>query len=244
VNAGAAGRIFAIDQAQVFPTLGPAQPRAPNDAVPAAVKWINDELDSLPTLQVRHPTAALAASAAAAHIPNVQALRDLPSVAVAVTIRLATQGSKCKYADEWDLAESIALGHVVHTMDILSVALTPIVPTIVGDPVHGTVEIGNRTVDLLAVCGNSHDECITHVGEFLRPLRRPTLLVSRDHDNTKWLKKLGNFLQPLVDPGEEPRITDPSSGMLHLGYQNLLEPFLSAQSAAAFAASVHAEIVN
>ena len=244
VSAGAAGRVFAIDKAQVFPTFGPPQPRAPNDGVPAAVKWINDELDGLPNLQVRHAAAVLAPTAAAAHIPNVQAFRALPSRAVAVTIKLATQGSNCKFADEWNSAESIALGHVVHTLDILSVALTPIVPTIVGEPVHGTVQIGDQTVDLLAVCGNSHDACITHVAELLPPLRRPTVLVSRDHDNTKWAKKLSNFLQLRAEPGEEPRITDPFSGMLHIGYQNLLEPFISAQSAVAFTASVHAEFAN
>jgi hypothetical protein len=244
VNAGAGGRIFAVDQALVFPTSGPAHPRAPNGAVPAAVKWINDELDSLPDLRDRHPAAPLAPLAATMHNENVKALRGLASQAVAAAVKLATQGSQSKYADDWDSPESGALGHVAHTLDILRVAFTPTVPNIAGDPVHASIEIGNQDVDLIAVRGNSHDECIAHVTKLLPPLRRSTLLVSRDHDNTKWARKLGSFLQPLTQPGEEPRITDPSSGMFHIGYQNLLEPFINAQNAAALATSVHAELAN
>jgi len=244
VAAGAGGRTFAVAQAQVFPTSGPTHPRAPNGAVPAAIKWINDELDSLPDLQDRYPAAPLAPTAATMRIENVQCLRDLASQAVAVTVELATQGLQSNLADDWNSPESEALGHVANTLDILRVALAPTVPNISGDPVHASIEIGNHDVDLIAVRGNSHDECVTHVNK-LRPLRRrPTLLVSRDHDNTKWAKKLGNFLQPLTQPGDEPRITDPSSGMIHIGYQNLLEPFISAQNAAALAISIHAELAN
>lgn len=80
------------------------------------------------------------------------------------------------------------------------------------------IGVGNQSMDLIAVRGTSHDECTTHVSKLGFALRRQTLLVSRDHDNTKWARKLGNFLQPLAQPGDEPKITDPSSGMLHLGY--------------------------
>jgi len=244
VNAGAGGRIFAVDQAQVFSLSGPVQPRAPNGAVPAAVKWINDELDSLPNLQNLLPAAVLGPAAAAAHVENVKAMRGLPSQAGTETVKLATQGSQNKFADEWDLPESTALGHILHTLDILRVAFAPPVPTIVGDPVHASIEINNQVVDLIAVQGFSHEDCVAHVNEMRSPLRRETLLVSRDHENTKWAKKLGNFLQPLAQPGEEPKITDPSSGLLHLGYQNLLEPFLTAQNAATLATSLRAELAN
>ncbi len=244
VNAGAGGRTFAVDHAKVFPTSGPAHPRAPEAAVPAAVKWLNDELDGLADLQHRHPGAPLAPGAAAAHVENVQALRALSSQAGTLTVKLATPDSKSKHVDEWDSPESTALEHVVHTLDILRVAFAPPEPSIVGQPVHASIEIGHRAVDLIAVRGASHDECILHATEMKPPLRRPTLLVSRDYDNTKWAKKLGSFLRPIAQPGEEPKITDPSSGMMHLGYQNLLEPFLDAQNSAALAALVHAELAN
>jgi hypothetical protein len=174
----------------------------------------------------------------------VQAFRSLSSQANTVAVNLATQDSNAKHADEWDSPESTALGHVVHTLDILTVAFAPAVPTIVGEPVHASIEFGNQVMDLIAVRGSSHEECTAHITELKPPRRRPVLVVSRDHDNTKWAKKLGSFLQPLAQPGEEPRITDPSSGMFHLGYQNLLDPFLVAQNAADFAAQVYAELAN
>jgi len=56
--------------------------------------------------------------------------------------------------------------------------------------------------------------------------RRQILLVSRDPDNNRWLKRFGSFLQPEGTRfGQERNFTEPASGLLHLGYRNVLEIF-------------------
>jgi hypothetical protein len=73
--------------------------------------------------------------------------------------------------------------------------------------------------------------------------QRQVLLVSRDRDNTRWLQRFGTFLQPkspMLD--QEPKITDPSSGSLYLGYQDLLEVFLGSTVATAIEGGVRAQL--
>lgn len=239
--AGAAGRSLAVENAHVCPISGPPEPRAPAADVPASVKWLNDELDQVQSLSLRYPTAPLSAQVDIAHQQNNAALRGIASQSATHAVRLAAQESKTENADYWDSTESEALEHIVHTLDIMGVGFSP--PAVGVDPAHATVLIGNKTVDILAIRGSSHEHCIAHSRTFVTNPQRQVILVSRDPDNTAWNRRFGSFLRPETSHlGDERKITDPASGSLHLGYQNLLGIYRQSATPAALGGGIGAEL--
>jgi hypothetical protein len=238
---GPPGRIFAVAAAHVYPISGPPEPRAPRTAVPACIKWLNDELDGVPSLAAIYPHEALAPQADAAHQRSVAALRVISSQRTTQAIRLAAQESTSEHADQWDTPESQAVEHLVHTLDILDVAFPS--PTIGAHPAHATFLVDNKALDLLVIRGVSHESCIEHSKTFLPHPQRQVLLVSRDRDNTEWRQRFGSILQSIAPQlGEEAKITDPTSGSLHLGYQNLLQLFRGSTTAADIRGGISAEL--
>jgi hypothetical protein len=238
---GPAGRTFAVDHAHVFPISGPAQPRAPAGAVPASIKWLNDELDEIPSLSVAYQTAPLVKYANDSHQQIITALRGIGSQSATHVVQLAAQESTAKHADDWDDTEAEALKNLVHILDIIGIAFT--LPAIGVDLAHASLAMNNKTIDVLAIQGASHEDCIEHSKRFLPIPQRQVLLVSRDRDNTDWQRRFGSFLQPdTPQPGDEPKITDPTSGSLHLGYQNLLSIFRRSETPAALEGGISAEL--
>jgi hypothetical protein len=216
LNAGAAGRTIAVENAFVFPLDGVIDRRVPSDSVAACIKWLNDELDELPSLSVTYPHVPLATPSNATHRETVAALRQISPQSAAYAVKLAAQESKAKHADDWSQTESHALEHLVHTLDIVCLGSSP--PTVGGDSAHASVVMNSQAVDLLAIRGASHEDCLKYCQGLLSPPRRQTLLVSRDPDNNPWLRRLGSFLQPESQHlGQERKITDPANGLLHLG---------------------------
>jgi hypothetical protein len=241
LNPGAAGRIFPVENAFVFPVNGNGDPRTPAAIVPACIKWLNDELDHIPRLSAIHTTAPLVAQSDAVHQQTVAALRVLPAESVTQKVKLAAQQSQADHADQWDSTECEAMEHVVHTLDIVGIGFTP---TVAGaDPAHATVVVDNQMVDLLAIRGNTHEACIEHSKGFLPLPRRQVLLISRDRDNTYWRRKFGSILQPNNPQlGAERNFTDPNGGSLYLGYQNLLDIFRKSATAVAVQGAINAEL--
>lgn len=239
--AGAAGRSLAVENAYVYPISGPPEPRAPAADVPASVKWLNDELDQVRSLSFRHPAAPLSAQVNIAHEQNTAALRGISSQSATHAIRLASQESKSENADDWDSTESQALEHLVHTLDIIGVGFSP--PTVGIGSAHASVAIMNKVVDIVAIRGSSHEQCIAHSTTFLTNPQRQVMLVSRDPDNTAWNKRFGSFLLPETPRlGDERDITDPASGSLHLGYQNLLGIYRQSATPASLGGGIGAEL--
>ena len=226
--AGPAGRAYAVNNAYVCPISGAKEPRAPAAPVPAPIKWLNDELDDINSLSVTYQNAPLADTADEAHTCNQRAIRSISSKAVLHAIVLAAQ---CKdvptSADEWNSAESAALTHLVHTLDIIAIGLQS--PTFEDTPAHAVVHIDGEPLDLCAIRGASHEKCIEHLKRIQQSPRRKLLLISRDPDNTHWDPRFGNFLQPVPTRlHQEHRITEPSTRLLHLGYQDVLTFFRTA----------------
>ena len=232
--AGPAGRTYAVDYAQVCPISGALEPRAPAASVPAPIKWLNDELDQIRSLSVTYRNAPLAGEADEAHTNNVSAFRNIPSQFATHAIALAVQ---CKVmpacADEWNSTESAGLTHLVHTLDIMAIGIPP--PTLEDTPAHAVVSIDGQSVDLCAIRGRSHEECIEHSKRIQQNPLRKLLLISRDPDNTHWYPRWGSFLQPAATGlHQEPRITEPATRLLHLGYQDLLLVFRQAATVGEF----------
>lgn len=225
LSAGPAGRTIALQKPFVFPLGGCHDPRAPSEPVPACIKWLNDELDNVQSLNVFYPQAQLSQSAGTVHNVTLAALRAIAPKSVQNAVLLASsETQKDSNADKWANHETQALEHLVHTLDIFGIGLTS--PTLDTDSAHATITLGEEKIDLMAIRGSSHESCIKHSKQFPPQTRRRVLLVSRDTDNNLWDKRFGNFLQverPQID--QERNITDPSSGFLHLGYRTLLDIF-------------------
>jgi hypothetical protein len=240
---GPAGRALAVEHAHVYPIAigGPPDPRTPSASVPACVKWLNDELDYLPSLATSYSTLPLAAAVDTTHKQTVAALRVMPANSVTHAVRLAAQESVAKNADEWDRTENEAVEHLVNTLDIVGLGTPP--PTVAADPAHATVIMGNQTIDLIAIRGISHQACIEHSKAFLQLPRRKSLLISRDRDNNPWSRKLGSFLEPeSARLGQDQKFTDPASGSLHLGYRKLLDILQTSATANAVQGAINAEL--
>lgn len=204
---------------------------------------MNDELDQLASLSANYAHLPLADDADRTHGQTIAALRQISPQSAARTVKLAAQESLAKHADEWDETESNALVHLVHTLDIVGIGSIP--PVVGIDPAHATVVINSQTVDLVAIRGKSHETCLKHSQALVSMPRRQILLVSRDPDNNPWLQRFGSFLQPDSSRlGQERKITDPASGLLHLGYRNLLNVFQNAATATAVPGAIDAELAN
>jgi hypothetical protein len=243
LNIGPAGRTIPIENAFVFPLGGTIDRRAPSAAVPACVKWLNDELDHVPGLSATYAQVPLARDTDATHRQTIAALRQISPQSATNTVQLASQKSKAEHADDWGQTECDALEHLVHTLDIVSLGCPA--PTVGADPYHASVELNRQTVDLLAIRGESHEQCLKHSQSFSPIPRRQTLLVSRDPNNDEWLQKLGSILKPNGSRlGQEYNITDPTSGLLHIGYRNLLDIFRRAATVTAVPGAIDAELAR
>jgi hypothetical protein len=241
VTAGPAGKTIALENAFVFPLDEVDDPRTPAAPVPASIKWLNDELDRIVNLGDRYPGAPLAPQAEIVHRQCVLELRRISPQAANYAVKLAATESNAKTPDDWDRTEADAVEHVVHTLDIIGLGFPH--PTVGAENAHATVIINNQAVDLLAIRANTHEACVQHAKVSLPLSRRQVLLVSRDCDNTHWRRKLGSFLQPIAPRlGEERNITDPTGGLLHLGYHNLLDAFRNSASAPALEGAINVEL--
>jgi len=236
VVAGAAHRTFAVDRPFVFPLAAPPDPRTPSNLVPACVKWINDELDDVTSLSDLQPAVDLGARADAAHATSIQELRALSGSSCDRVIKLATaregqasgRTASEDDADAWDADERGALGHVVNTLDLFG--LCSGVTADDQNAGHATVSLCGKTLDLLAVRGKTHDQCHKYAQTKFTPnTRRQAILVTRDRENLPRRRRSGSILQTSEPKlGDERKITDPESAIIHVDYQGLIAAFISA----------------
>jgi hypothetical protein len=257
ITHGVADLTIALEKAAVFPTPGVSDPRAPRLAVPADVKWLNDQLDAEGDLGARNRTAPLATAINGTHRDTVAEMRTIPTADVSYSIQLATAKPKDEHADAgstqakpppdhadvWSDPEANGLKNLVDTFDILRLGGDVVM---VGQrPAHGTVVIDGHSLDVIAVRGKKHDDCYKHTMRKIGAprLRRHTVLISRDDDNDTYRQRLGPFLdrdQPQL--GDEINITDPASSWLHIGCRAVLDAFKQAADLPALKTSLHAAL--
>ena len=241
VIAGAAGRTVAVENAAVFPISGVPEPRAPGAPVPSAIKWLNDALDEVRSLPHQY-NPALATAIDDSHDRTVAALRLLSSTDATHTVRLSAQESKTGNPDCWATKEMAGVEHMVHTLDIVGVA--PALQAIGAEPLHAATVLDGQQVDVVAIRGTSHEECVEYWrSRLLRNQRRQLLLVSRDTDNISWYRKFTSILEPVAPRlGDDRQFTDPAGGPLHIAYQDLLSIFRDAIDAADIGKGINAKL--
>ena len=231
LTAGAPGSTIALRNAFVHPIVSPTDPRTPAAPVAASVKWLNDELDDIQSLGARYSSVPLAADAEKIHCRAVGNLRTTAGPSIDYLVKLAAPDSEAQNADEWDRVERNAVHHLVHTLNIVGLSSEEFV--VDGNSVHARLTIRGQTVDLIAVFGETHEDCLRHFKEKLPTGRQLVVLVSRDPDNNPWLEHFGSILQPRITPRVfERSITDPESSVCQLGYRDLLDIFQQSRTAA------------
>ncbi len=237
---GAAGKRHALADATVHPFPGTTDPRTPNGLVPAVVKWVNDELDdSEKSLETHYPQLPLASAAGVAHQRSVNALRLLPAAALSKTILVASPGTN-SVPDHWRDTQSQAVKHVLHTFSILEAAQYPAM--FHGNGAQATIMKGDLGVEVVAVIGRRHEECDMHVIGQLPEHRGQLLLVSRDEDNTSWDPRMRTIFDQAAEPTKELNITDPTSAVIRVGYQDVLKAYRDAVNQSALREAIDAAI--
>ena len=220
VEAGAPGRALAIDNTAVFPAHGPREPRAPGTFVPAAIKWVNDALDTVSGVSQEYDP-QFAQLMEDSHTRTVGALRGLESADATNVMRLGAQGQR-RGPDQWDVREQAALQHIVRTLGILGVPQH--LEGIGRGGVHAVAELSGQRLNIVAVRGTTHEECWHHAKAAASHERRQrTLLVSRDEENDCYHQRFGSILDrgPRGLRGER-RITDAPGPSYQIGYRNLV----------------------
>lgn len=225
---GSAGRRFALREPTVHPFNGVNDPRAPGGAVPAVVKWMNDELDEpSKSLAAKYIHLPLAAVAGAAHQRAVGELRTLKAEALDNTVNFASVTARRRTPDEWKVGEGLALQHLLHTFSILDAAQYP--AAFHGNGAHATIMKNEISLEVIAVMGVSHEDCDKHVLNSLPVHKGQLVVVSRDEDNTSWDPRFKSiFDQDQDEASSEAKFTQPTSAIIRIGYCDLLDAYRKA----------------
>jgi len=216
-----------LPTALVHPIIanGPVDARINGHEVPGCVKWLNDELDTLPCLSQTFGHPSLASQLPAVHGLNIANIRSLDSHEVDRRMKDAMSNATVERdADFWDAMEADALQTMVHVLDIVRVGFPDL--DISRTHAHGKLTSRQQVIDVLAVRGETHEQCLEHANRVTRPTRHKFLLVSRDHHNRSILAKEGKIYaaNSKLAVGE-PKITDVESGTTRIGFADLLDFF-------------------
>ncbi|NUA30542.1 hypothetical protein [Cupriavidus basilensis] len=225
---GAAGRQLALREATVHPFNGVDDPRAPGGAVPAVIKWMNDELDEpSKSLALKYAHLPLTAAASAAHQRAVRELRTLKPDALNNTVNFASLTACKGTPDEWSTGEGLSVKHLLQTFSIFDVAQYP--ASFHGIGAHATIMKGEASLEVIAVMGASHEDCDRHVLDRLPAHRGQLVVVSRDEDNTSWDSRFKSIYDQVPDePSTEAKFTQPTSAIIRVGYHDVLDAYRNA----------------
>ena len=234
---GAAGRSYAAEKVAVYPARGKTHVLAPGRGVPAAVKWVNDQLENV-NAATPHHAASLDSELLSNEGRLVEALRQCKSKDLDEVVRLATPGAP-ENPDEWSDVEGNSLEHVVRSLQIAATGTTLV--SVGADKVHGVVRWKEQCIDVVAVRGQTHRECVDHlIKRYGRRQRRHLLLVSRDEDNTLWDRREQNILgRRSAAAGPERRYIDGRHPSYHVGYQDLIGTLGAAKTSNDVAAKLY-----
>ena len=226
---GPAAKSYAAENGAVHPALGRGHVLAPGTGVAASVKWVNDQLDQI-NMTIPAHAAELNDELMSNQATVVSALRSGSSKDLEEVVLLATPRSS-KDPDLWSEPQVKALSHVVCSLQIVAMGAQMI--SVGMGKVHGIVRRNGHCFDVMAVVGETHQECLNHVvGRYGRRQRRHLLLVSRDLDNTPWDRREESILRTTdPNPNAERRYTDGRNPSYHVGYQNMIRILGSARTA-------------
>jgi len=215
-------RTCPLPLAYVYATRDSLDPRLCGMPVPAAVKWISDALDGIEPVSATALTGCpLKANAEVIEPTIITAMRATDGHAASDSVNWAT----CSFshhnesrnevhrlnADLWGTNEVDALKHVLHSLTSLGLAYNLAFESAV---LHGAVQNDEGVVQVVAIRGDTHQDCRLHYDKHIpHHGTDPVLVIAHDHDNL------------VPTPEEYSRIyeTQTDSGLVFLDYQTLID---------------------
>jgi hypothetical protein len=193
ITPDATDRTYPITYAEVHAvTAETNDPRLSGKPIPAALKWVNDYLDSLDVMGMLRgcPLEAAGDQKCREVISDMRVLEG--SVLCGRMNRAAcSHSSKGKAGenerhenvDAWDQVEVDALEHVVSSLSLLGIAYRSV--DVTDSQLHGTLVCDSVRVQVVAIRGETHAECAQHYDRHIAGMvvNDPVLVISRDHDN-------------------------------------------------------------
>lgn len=216
-------RCSAVEGGPVYSLHTPcSDPRFPERPVPPSVKWVNDEIDTIPSLangDMRDRP--LQAQVEQSHTEVAGQLRTIEEHRLTHRVRQATwldsktleeiRKSTFENVDCWGVNEHEGLQHTIYVLSILALCYHLHVKE---SAFHGTLETPDGPMHIVAIRGPTHEDCRKHFDRTVVPAGPdPFLLVTRDQSN----------LPPIED--EMKKIYEPAGGtrLRHEAYCALID---------------------
>lgn len=222
VTPDATDRTYPVPMAHVYATCDTNDPRLCGGSVPAAIKWINDFLDDVRPLSATALSGRpLKAKAEAIEPSIVNGMRASNGHTATTFVNWATcsfsHGSELrdiidrKYnADLWEEPETEALEHLLHSLTSIGLAY---ILDVVNASLHGSIQTDEGFVQVVAIRGDTHQDCRLHYDRFVpKQGSDPILVIARDHDN----------LTPAPEEFLRLDESDSESGFAFLDYNTLI----------------------
>lgn len=211
--------------------------RFPGAPVPACIKWVNDMLDITRPISNTVTIDHLSTEASTSHNDIVTVMRQLKANKHEQNIHYATAShsynpkkENWKNVDSWSNEEKNALVYILNTITMIK-TIHDI--NLQDSCLHATIIINYNPVEIVAINGNTHDDCFKHFHENLpKPPAHKTFFISKDRSNSRitpgFLKKFS------VPESTQCKITKPGSCYVIRDYQTVLNAFQQADSLETF----------
>jgi len=236
INIDRADRCLPIEVATVYAIEeGIDDPRVPGKPVPASVKWINDQLDTILHLLANKQNHPLKNSLASAYKYISDLIRKQSGGFLDSYIEMSlceiknnenkwikTGGGEIYNVDNWNETERDVLIVILDSLSIIKTCK----PLEVAHPyAHATLKIQNIVIDVMIVSGKSHEECLKHVKHAKKRYgieQRFIMVITHDGKSSLPPKCKDSILDVEYDLSKGPNIADPDSRFIHCGYMNLI----------------------
>ena len=236
MNLGPSGKNLIINRATVHAIdEGICDSRVPGETVPASVKWVNDELDSLKHFLFHKSASPIRDNIKDRHEEILNGIRKCSDD----SLRNIIQWTVFEYdkwvdsnktihdVDNWGKKEKQGLETIVYACSIIKACYEL---EIVTPAAHATLKIGTNVFDILIVFGGETSEKCSEYGErLLKHGARFGVIITNDLYDASVNKRMRSICDPTVGITERgPNITNPSYMMV--GYHNLKQSCLDAQN--------------
>jgi hypothetical protein len=221
VTPDATDRTYPLPLAHVHATCDSSDSRLPGGSVPAAVKWVNDSLDGVERMSATAlAECPLKVNAEAIERAIIDAMRPSDGHAASDSVNWAA----CSFSygnvsrdeslrlnsDLWGAVEAEALKHVLHSLTSLELAYNL---EFEGALLHGAIQGDGGFVQVVAIRGDTHQDCRLHYDKLVPKLGAdPVLVIARDRDN----------LSPTAEEYAKIYETVGEGGLAFLDYQTLV----------------------
>lgn len=173
-------------------------PRLSGRPIPAALKWFNDTLDNMKSMDISdmencplHNDAKIIQSELllnARLIDGFSATNRINWATCSLTNGIPSRDNDRKrFADLWDQLEIEAMEHFTNSLTLLGLSFQI---DISNTDLHGTLKSETSFIQIVAIRGETYSDCIKHYNEEIPKINNdPILLILRNKSNLKITRK-------------------------------------------------------